>query len=142
MARKDVRHDQGSDRGNVYALMCVEFDPDTGDVVEMVRPFNEWLYLSQNHRSMVTFSASKAATIFLGSNKCKYCMDLFCKFKSKKLYNMNQVEQQKCCLCAYTIQINLLQNSNETFNWAAAGGTPIEKNGEGNYERSHRIKLP
>ena len=35
----------------------------------MVRPFNDWLFLAQNHRTMVPFSASKAATIYLGSTE-------------------------------------------------------------------------
>ena len=39
------------------------------DVVEMVRPYNEWFYLSKNHRTMIPFSSSHAGTVTLGAEK-------------------------------------------------------------------------
>ena len=64
---------------------------------------------------------------------------MFCKFKSKKMYNVDPARQKKCCQCAYTIRMNILLNSNETFTkYPAGGGKPINGTGEGHYEKAHR----
>ena len=66
-------------------------------------------------------------------------MDMFCKFKSKKMYNVDPARQKQCCECAYTIKMNLLLNSNETFRQhPPGGGAIVNKTGEKHYERAHK----
>ena len=66
-------------------------------------------------------------------------MDMFCKFKSKKMYNVDPARQKKCCECASIIQTNLYLKSNETFTvHPPGGGKPVNETGEKFYEKAHR----
>ena len=66
-------------------------------------------------------------------------MDMFCKFKSKKMYNVDPARQKECCNCAKIIQTNLYLKSNETFvKHPPGGGPPVNETGARFYERAHR----
>jgi len=128
-----LRRHQGSDEGNVYLPMCVELDPKTGEVVEMVRPLNPWMYLALNQRTMEMFSASSIAQPAMGDEECKHCLDLFCKFESKWPTSTDPKRQGDCCKCATMIQNNLLRYSNETHKNRA---------GQNMYTKAHRFQVP